>query len=146
MRTDLNSHDFQLVETLVGKKLDVGVNRGRQSISSDWHTFDQLHDADLAHKHTWLNAKSDNDLRRLVKHFLVEYAKSPADTSACILVPHPKSLPNDLRKDWRVILNVPKGHGICIIPEGSDGTTRDLGSARNLIQVLYYAPSPKYSL
>jgi hypothetical protein len=69
-QVDLVPDDFNLVQTLVNKEFGFGVASSNGLLSSDWLFLSRFDDLDLAHKHSWINAKCDLDLRHLVKHFL----------------------------------------------------------------------------
>ena len=105
---DLVPDGFHLVQTLVNKTLDLGVKASSEGLlCSDWLSLSRFDDLDLAHKHIWVNAKCDSDLRHAVKRFLSVHAKSPFDSSACLLLSHPKQHPKEWLKGWQTVLTIP---------------------------------------
>ena len=76
-RVDLVSDDFYLVQTLVNKPFDLGVQFVSNTLSSNWSSLTQISDLEMAHKHTWINADTDANLRHSVKHFMGVFASSP---------------------------------------------------------------------
>jgi hypothetical protein len=129
-----------LVQTLVNKEFGFGVASSNGLLSSDWLSLSRFDDLDLAHKHSWINAKCDSDLRHLVKHFLSVYTKSPYDTSACLLLSHPKQVPKEWLKGWRTVLTIPRGGVMVSIDQEGKPT---ISSAKHELRVLYYGPIPE---
>lgn len=139
-RIDLVPNDFRLVQTLVNKPFDLGVeNASTGALSSDWSSLARFSDLEIAHKHVWIDAKCDSDLQQSAKHFLGVYATAPHDTLACVLLSHPRQLPTEWLKGWKTALNIPRGSSV--ISYSKEGT-QYVDTAKHELRVLYYAPTP----
>ena len=90
--------------------------------------------------HTWINCKSNEQLRESVLHFLECRRRAPYTTSACMLLPNLHALDRSLLKGWKVILDLPKGSSIKNLM--ANGNLEDSKSNR-VVRVLYYPPTPK---
>ena len=90
--------------------------------------------------HTWINCKSNEQLRERVLHFLECRRRAPYTTSACMLLPNLQALDRSLLKGWKVILDLPKGSSIKNLM--ANGNLEDSKSQR-VVRVLYYPPTPK---
>ena len=75
---------------------------------------------DLKNQHVWLNAPF-NKVTDFISHYLSIKAKSPASTSACILVPQwPGAAVSTLLQGMKKLMTFPAGYPLFKILKGSD--------------------------
>ena len=137
---DLVPTDFELVESLTGRKFSAGVTVAGKSLATDWSSHASFLKSDVSGKHCWINCREVDHLRMHLDHFLECRRKAPTETSACLLLSHVHAVDRRLLKGWKVVLNLPKGSVIRVGDESGEGFSEQ--RSVRMMQVLYYAPSP----
>jgi hypothetical protein len=131
---DLTEQDFQDISNATGRIFEIGVQRSSGSVSTVVCPNSEFLKQDLRGKHSWLTACSAKELSERVWHVFFACSESPLTTSVYVLTR--QSMPTDmsLLKDFRCVLNVPKG-GL-VRQQQKDGSWIVVQSPERL-QVLY---------
>jgi hypothetical protein len=106
---DLTEQNFQDVSNVTGRILEIRVQCSGGSVSTVVCPDSEFLKQDLKGKHSWLNACSAKELSKRVWHVLFACSESPLTTSVCVLTRQSMPIEMSLLKDFRCVLNVPKG-------------------------------------
>ena len=131
------------LEALTGKRFDLDAccdDLGVNSHCTDYRSpVKSFLSSDMCGKHVWLHPPCGR-IVRFVKHYLKCKAKSPRDTSACVLVPaFPTAKWRHLLTGMKLLRRFSKG-SMLFAQAGLGGSVKALGPSPCNVEIWYDAP------